>query len=348
MTVSPQRTLASWVCTALSNVAIGHRSQACRWMVFVALMCAFIVFPVAAQTVTYIHTDALGSVVAESDAEGRITKQYSYEPYGAIVGDQVSDGPGYAGHVSDAATSLSYMQQRYMDPQLGIFLSVDPITAYGNPTVQFNRYRYANSNPYRFIDPDGRESGAAYRVINNITNGGAVLPPPQSPDDWLGPAIGYSLAGILAAPVAGVGATWALANPASAGSLGSAAADIAMGDALGGASLSLGTVTLFRAVDAVELSSLRQLGHFMASPNGDSVKRFVDNRADAEALAQAFTKGFGSSHTVVEGRAPASLINSATKTPFNDTGKSMQSIGVPSSQVHKVICTGSHIKQTSC
>lgn len=37
-----------------------------------------------------------------------------------------------------------------------MFLSVDPVTAYQQPISQFHRYRYANSNPYKFIDPDGR------------------------------------------------------------------------------------------------------------------------------------------------------------------------------------------------
>ncbi len=110
----------------------------------------------AQTTVTYIHTDALGSVVAESDANGNVIKRYGYEPYGAVVGGQLSDGPGYTGHVSDSATGLSYMQQRYMDPQLGVFLSVDPVTVHENPVGMFNRYRYAASNPYRFKDPDGR------------------------------------------------------------------------------------------------------------------------------------------------------------------------------------------------
>ncbi|WP_257216112.1 RHS repeat-associated core domain-containing protein [Stenotrophomonas sp. SbOxS2] len=110
----------------------------------------------SAQTVTYIHTDALGSVVAESDANGAVIKRHIYEPYGAVVGGQVADGPGYTGHVSDSATGLSYMQQRYMDPELGVFLSVDPVTAYENPIGMFNRYRYASGNPYRYTDPDGR------------------------------------------------------------------------------------------------------------------------------------------------------------------------------------------------
>jgi hypothetical protein len=48
------------------------------------------------------------------------------------------------------------MQQRYYDPQLGRFLSVDPVTAYGGDMRHFNRYAYAYNNPYRFTDPDGR------------------------------------------------------------------------------------------------------------------------------------------------------------------------------------------------
>ncbi len=48
------------------------------------------------------------------------------------------------------------MQQRYYDPGIGRFLSVDPVTANGNTGGNFNRYWYANNNPYRFTDPDGR------------------------------------------------------------------------------------------------------------------------------------------------------------------------------------------------
>lgn len=121
--------------------------------------------PATAQTVTYIHTDALGSVVAESDADGNVVKRYDYEPYGALVGGELADGPGYTGHVSDATTGLNYMQQRYMDSQLGVFLSVDPVTAYQQPLQQFNRYRYANGNPYRFTDPDGRSAAALAPLV---------------------------------------------------------------------------------------------------------------------------------------------------------------------------------------
>jgi RHS repeat-associated protein len=127
------------------------------WLSWVLLLGVAAVPTASAQTVTYIHTDALGSVVAKSDANGNVIERYDYEPYGAVVGSQVTDGPGYTGHVSDAATGLSYMQQRYMDPQLGMFLSVDPVVVDIKSGAKFNRYAYALNNPYKFIDPDGRD-----------------------------------------------------------------------------------------------------------------------------------------------------------------------------------------------
>jgi RHS repeat-associated protein len=114
----------------------------------------------------YQHTDALGSPVATTDASGALIERTNYEPYGSAINKTV-DGIGYTGHVMDGATGLAYMQQRYYDPALGRFLSVDPVAANSNVGVNFNRYWYANNNPYRFIDPDGRDprsgdAGAAY------------------------------------------------------------------------------------------------------------------------------------------------------------------------------------------
>lgn len=122
--------------------------------------------PASAQTtVRYLHTDALGSVLAKTDANGNVIERMTYEPYGDAVGEGSTDGPGYTGPVSDAATGLSYMQQRYMDPQLGMFLSVASVTAYQKPVDQFNRYRYANGNPYKFTDTDGRNATLLVPIV---------------------------------------------------------------------------------------------------------------------------------------------------------------------------------------
>jgi RHS repeat-associated protein len=61
---------------------------------------------------------------------------------------------GYTGHKFDTDLGLSYMQQRYYDPEIGRFYSNDPIGVRG--LHSFNRYSYAANNPYKYKDPDGR------------------------------------------------------------------------------------------------------------------------------------------------------------------------------------------------
>ncbi len=111
----------------------------------------------AQATVEYIHTDALGTPVAVTNATGVVIERSEYEPYGQLVNRPLTDGPGFTGHVQDAATGLTYMQQRYYDPLVGKFLSVDPVTAYERPVENFNRYAYADNNPYSYKDPDGEK-----------------------------------------------------------------------------------------------------------------------------------------------------------------------------------------------
>ncbi len=118
------------------------------------LLCAM----AHAGTAHYYYTDPQGTVLAKADAQGNIIASYDYKPYGAQALGAPPNGPGYTGHVNDPDTGLVYMQQRYYDPSVGRFLSVDPVRpAAGNP-FNFSRYAYANDNPARFTDPDGRQS----------------------------------------------------------------------------------------------------------------------------------------------------------------------------------------------
>ena len=48
------------------------------------------------------------------------------------------------------------MQQRYYDPAVGRFLSVDPMASDTQNGWNFNHYNYTANNPYRYTDPDGR------------------------------------------------------------------------------------------------------------------------------------------------------------------------------------------------
>ncbi|TNY28328.1 hypothetical protein BV505_10750 [Thermomonas haemolytica] len=106
-------------------------------------------------SVGFLHTDPLGSPIAKTDAAGAVVETSEYEPYGLLLNRANDDRPGYTGHVQDSATGLTYMQQRYYDP-MGVFLSVDPVSADTVTGWNFCRYCYAANNPYKFNDPDGR------------------------------------------------------------------------------------------------------------------------------------------------------------------------------------------------
>src|SRR3546814_584484 len=128
-----------------------------RWLAVFLPLAMTAILSAHAQTVEYYHTDALGTPVAVTDATGEVIRRNEYAPYGDLLNEPATDGPGYTGHVTDAATGLVYMQQRYYDPSVGRFISTDPIAARSGSRGQFNRYWYANNNPYKFIDPDGRK-----------------------------------------------------------------------------------------------------------------------------------------------------------------------------------------------
>ncbi|MCL1127391.1 RHS repeat-associated core domain-containing protein [Shewanella surugensis] len=105
------------------------------------------------QTIIYQHTDHLGTPLAQSDAKGKVTTRNYYEPFGKrLSGDKA--GIGYTGHLHDKELGLTYMQARYYDPLIGRFYSNDPV-GFAGGSHSFNRYAYANNNPYKYVDPNG-------------------------------------------------------------------------------------------------------------------------------------------------------------------------------------------------
>jgi len=104
------------------------------------------------SAVTYIHTDYLGSPAAETNSSGTVTARMHYQPFGASI-ETPKDDVGYTGHKFDKDLGLSYMQARYYDPAIGRFYSNDPIGF--RDVHSFNRYAYANNNPYKYTDPTG-------------------------------------------------------------------------------------------------------------------------------------------------------------------------------------------------
>jgi RHS repeat-associated protein len=104
----------------------------------------------------YYHADGLGSITKITDASGAVVHSYQYDPWGNIESDTGSlnvDGVKYAftGREWDHETGLYYYRARYYDPELGRFISEDPIGLAGGS----NAYRYAGDRPSSSTDPLG-------------------------------------------------------------------------------------------------------------------------------------------------------------------------------------------------
>ncbi|MES3001197.1 MAG: Ig-like domain-containing protein [Pseudomonadota bacterium] len=139
-------------------------------------------FTVAANPageITYLHHDFAGSVIAATDVNGAVIWKEDYKPYGERVMNApaaVGNRQFFTGKPLDLDTGLSYMGARYYDPAVGRFMGVDPAGFTEGKVQSFNRFAYANNNPYRFVDPDGRSPLTIFAIeVAKQTGAGYLL-----------------------------------------------------------------------------------------------------------------------------------------------------------------------------
>jgi RHS repeat-associated protein len=131
----------------------------------VVALALWVIVPVSAaaqtETVTYYHTDAIGSVRMVTDAAGQVVARYDYQPFGLAL-DQTPPPPlerrQFAGKERDGETSFDYFGARYYASSSGRFTTVDPLLDIEQALVdpqRWNRYAYVGNNPLRKIDPTG-------------------------------------------------------------------------------------------------------------------------------------------------------------------------------------------------
>lgn len=115
--------------------------------------------------VAYVDADGSGSVeqVTASGAR-RPTTTRLYDPYGDgrhRAGAEPASDRGFVGQIEDSSTNLSYLNARYYDTSIGIFISTDPL--YDTTNVKsLNPYQYGFNNPATFADPAGTMSTYTY------------------------------------------------------------------------------------------------------------------------------------------------------------------------------------------
>ena len=104
--------------------------------------------------VSYPLADANGSVTTVTDGSGNVAGRTSYDPFGVVRSTSgTSSAFGYG--TGEATGDLVHLPARDLVPELGRFLSVDPVTPGAPGVVGWNPYTYVANNPVTWNDPSG-------------------------------------------------------------------------------------------------------------------------------------------------------------------------------------------------
>jgi len=118
--------------------------------------------------------DHRGNVVLLLDqTSGSTVEYYRYDAFGNSerLGTDTGNPWLFSSKRTDAETGLVYFGHRYYDPQIGRFISTDPLGFLDGP----NRYLYAQAMPLTTIDPDGRLAKGAGTGVKDLAVGTGEL-----------------------------------------------------------------------------------------------------------------------------------------------------------------------------
>ena len=107
---------------------------------------------------SYLVTDPHGTASLAIDATDQAFSRRYTTPFGAPRGSTTGtawpDDKGFLGKTTDTGTGLTHVGARQYDPELGQFISIDPLLQTGVGQT-LNGYSYAVQNPATIADPSG-------------------------------------------------------------------------------------------------------------------------------------------------------------------------------------------------
>ncbi|MDZ4380604.1 MAG: RHS repeat-associated core domain-containing protein [Parvibaculum sp.] len=108
---------------------------------------------------------------------------------------------GFTGHEMIDEVGLVNMNGRVYDPQIGRFMSADPIVQDPTDTQSLNRYSYVSNNPLSYIDPNGYMSlGDIIRTVIAVV---VMVVAVVFGQVWVAGALGLEAGGVAALTIAG-------------------------------------------------------------------------------------------------------------------------------------------------
>jgi len=101
-------------------------------------------------SVSYYHSDHLGSSNIITNQAGNLIQNCEYLPYGEFSTKTGVKATNYyfTGKELDDETGLMFYDARYYDPQIGRFITPDTIVQSPYDLQSLNRYSYCNHKSY--------------------------------------------------------------------------------------------------------------------------------------------------------------------------------------------------------
>ncbi len=135
---------------------------------------------------SFYHYDGLGSTRALTDESETETDTYTYEAFGSLIRSTGATPNSYlfTGEQYDPNAGFYYLRARYMNPEIGRFVTIDPFSGLKHEPITLHKYLYAGLDPVLNSDPSGEFFGgiggmmAGIRIasfISNISIGGLYL-----------------------------------------------------------------------------------------------------------------------------------------------------------------------------
>lgn len=190
------------------------------------------------------HFDSIGNTMAMTDNSQAMVNRYAYTPFGIIANQmetltfpQPFKFVGRWGVMTEP-NGFYYMKARYYDPEVGRFISEDPIGFDGGDT---NLYLYASNNPIMFMDPNGQWITTAIGIINGGISGALA-------GAMNGDLTSAVIGGVVGAAVGGLAGTFI---PGAGGAAAAAVVNQVLSGSIGGAfgGLTGGAISAYRSGD---------------------------------------------------------------------------------------------------
>lgn len=147
-------------------------------------------------------SDDLGTVRDIVNSSGTVLNHLKFDSFGKVTGESnsaVDHIYGFTGRERDEETGLNFHRARYLDTNVGRWVSEDPIGFHaGQPSL----VQYVGNSPLNFTDPNGEKfsiAGCAGGAVTGGTTGAVVGAVVGAPAVGIGAGIGAGIGGAVGA-----------------------------------------------------------------------------------------------------------------------------------------------------